>query len=127
MSIPLLPAAAAAHGFTDGISVHTAVLILLTAGVLYCVNAIAGLRRQLAQRSTSASNGAPMAPVVVSAPAAAPRREEISPAVIAVLAAAVHVTLGSRCRVLSVVPAAPGMAPWSIEGRRDVFRSHHLR
>lgn len=47
------------------------------------------------------------------------------PAILAVVAAAVHTVLGDRAhRVVSVRSAGPG---WAQEGRRQIFSSHRVR
>lgn len=68
------------------------------------------------------------AKVAVAAPVAAPAAQEegISPAVLAVIAAAVHSTLGARARVRSVEVSRPD-AMWAVEGRRQIFSSRRVR
>ncbi len=47
------------------------------------------------------------------------------PALLAVIAAAVHMVIGDRAhRVISVRSAGPG---WAQEGRRQIFSSHRMR
>jgi hypothetical protein len=145
-SAPAAPAPSA-----DAISVSSAVLLLVTGGLLYCLYALADLRRQLKalaarSRATPAApaagpEGHPAVPhsspaaAATSAAAPAPAAHTASadnatiPShILAAIAAAVHVTLGGRHRVLSIIPAPPSSAPsWSVEGRREVFSSHHVR
>jgi hypothetical protein len=72
--------------------------------------------------------------VAVPVPPPAPPAEEISPTVLAIIAAAVEVTVGPRARIAGVV-AAPAPTPsvemlmqqWSIEGRRQIYSSHQIR
>lgn len=141
-----LPAIAAAPPPAEALPVSTAVLILLTGAVAYCLYALAEVRRQVrrleraAERATSLPGPAPVAgttsaPVAAAMPAATspvapspgPARERMSPQVLAVIAAAVHATLGGRHRVLSIAPAAQPASSWSVEGRREIFTSHHVR
>lgn len=68
--------------------------------------------------------------VASSAPAPAPAlvsatSEEEDPALIAVIAAAVHSVIGDRAhRIVSIRPGGPG---WAQEGRRQIFSSHRVR
>mgnify|MGYP005846547213 CR=1 FL=1 len=62
-----------------------------------------------------------------SAPAASVGSSEAGddPALLAVIAAAVHTIMGDRAhRVVSVRSAGPG---WAQEGRRQIFSSHRVR
>ncbi len=73
----------------------------------------------------------PAAPAPVAA-AAAPVATAAAPAsvasadgaLVAVIAAAAHVALGSAVRVVSVQPAS---TEWGVQGRRDIFTSHKFR
>lgn len=73
----------------------------------------------------------PARPVAPATPAPAPN--EIPPAILAIIASAVEVTVGPRARIAGVVavPAAPSvemlMQQWSIEGRRQIYSSHQIR
>ncbi len=58
----------------------------------------------------------------------------LPPHVVAAIAAAVQVTLGSRARITDVVPAKAApvsveglMLTWSLEGRRQIYTSHRVR
>src|SRR5947207_741559 len=55
----------------------------------------------------------------------------VPPEIVAVIAAAVAVTLGGRAhRVVSVQPVQPSspfMNIWAVEGRTEIFHSHRLR
>jgi hypothetical protein len=56
--------------------------------------------------------------------------EQMSPEILAVIAAAIAVVLGQPHRVVSVQPAAAPMAElnvWALEGRMDQFKSHKVR
>ncbi|HEV7925744.1 MAG TPA: hypothetical protein VGR14_10325 [Verrucomicrobiae bacterium] len=56
--------------------------------------------------------------------------EQISPEILAVIAAAIEVVLGQPHRVVSVQPAAapmPVLSVWALEGRMDQFKSHKVR
>lgn len=55
----------------------------------------------------------------------------VPPEIVAVIAAAISVTLGGRAhRVVSVQPvqpSAPYLNIWAVEGRTEIFHSHRLR
>ena len=55
----------------------------------------------------------------------------VAPEIVAVIAAAIAVTLGGRPhRVVSVQPVQPSgpyMNIWAVEGRTEIFHSHRLR
>lgn len=75
------------------------------------------------------------APVATPAPAApAPAAESDDSALLAVLAAAVAVTLGPKARIVGFSPAqgshgtmVPANTAWSMEGRREIYLSHRIR
>jgi len=76
--------------------------------------------RQAAETSAKASPAATL-------PGTGPSAEEggEDPALVAVIAAAVHTVFGDRPhRVVSVRSAGPG---WAQEGRRQIFSSHRVR
>lgn len=51
--------------------------------------------------------------------------DEEDPALVAVIAAAVHSVIGDRAhRIVSIRPGGPG---WAQEGRRQIFSSHRVR
>ena len=60
-----------------------------------------------------------------------PVSQDLTPEIAAVIAAAVHVTLGAAARVTSVSlqPVSIENAPliWSLEGRRQIYTSHRVR
>lgn len=70
------------------------------------------------------------APAAAATPAAAPAstpeaNNQEDPAILAVVAAAVHSVIGDRAhRIVSVRPGGPG---WAQEGRRQIFSSHRVR
>ncbi len=49
----------------------------------------------------------------------------LPPALLAVIAAAIHATYGPRLHIVAVVPLTD--PDWAREGRRDIFSSHRLR
>jgi hypothetical protein len=46
--------------------------------------------------------------------------------VVAVVSAAVYVTLGTHHKIISIRPSGDRQA-WSAEGRRSIFQSHRIR
>lgn len=60
------------------------------------------------------------APVLANADTGGP-----SPAVLAVLSAAIHVACGARARIVAI--ASPDTGDWAREGRRQIFSSHKVR
>lgn len=84
--------------------------------------------RPAAPAPVAASAAAAPAP----APAPAPRIDESIPGeVMALIAAAVTMTVGPRARIAGVVPShAPShelLQQWSVEGRRQIYSSHQIR
>lgn len=76
----------------------------------------------------------PVAPaaVVAALPAAPAVAESDDSALLAVLAAAVAVTLGPKARIVGFSPAThgpvvPANTAWSMEGRREIYLSHRIR
>jgi hypothetical protein len=101
----------------------TVLLALLVVAVAWLAVSVSQLRRDLGEmkEALAAPRATPRSPASV-APAAGP-----TPAEMAAIAAAIHVTLGAGFRVVSVVPPDASAQAWSREGRREVFQSHHIR
>ncbi|WPJ96666.1 OadG family transporter subunit [Coraliomargarita algicola] len=115
------------------------IVLALLAAVTSCIGAFfikqaardAAKAAEAAQKASEA-NSKPAANSSVSttsAPAAAPAAVEADdsedPALLAVIAAAVHTVIGDRPhRVVSVRSTGPG---WAQEGRRQIFSSHRVR
>ncbi len=102
-------------------------LLAVLAGVAVLMVAIAGLGRWLAATHPDAPPRRVASPALPVPSDAGPASE-----VLAVIAAAVAVTLGSRARVAAVVPvkttpALDQLQPWSVEGRRQIYSSHQIR
>lgn len=82
-----------------------------------------------------AATPAPAAPATVRAASAPVAPAEISPEIMAVIAASVAVVLhGKSYSIKGVAPAASAhadverlMSLWSLEGRRQVYSSHTMR
>ncbi len=66
-------------------------------------------------------------PVAAAAPVAATIPDAtLDPAIFAVIAVAVHVSLGSKARVHKIITLG-GETDWAREGRRQIFTSHKVR
>jgi sodium pump decarboxylase gamma subunit len=77
-----------------------------------------------AKAAVAAAEAAALAPPAPTADPEALDYEE-DPALVAVLAAAVHSVIGDRAhRIVSIRPGGPG---WAQEGRRQIFSSHQVR
>lgn len=103
-------------------------LSVILGGIAVFIGLVAALGRWLA-----ATHPEPP-PAVVSAPVEVPLASstELTPAVCAVIAAAVATTCGPRARIAAVQAAYhPNvetlMAQWSLEGRRQIYSSHKIR
>ncbi len=84
-----------------------------------------GADRRAAEARAAAAAAAPAVanPTPAATPTATPSD---APELIAVIAAAVHCTLGANARVVSVAPGESS-ADWAREGRRTIFSSHKVR
>lgn len=110
---------------------ETAVLLLVTVGLLILAKMVVDLRGEL-RGLRALKPGVPAAPHQAappaqssSVPAAAPSEDGIPADVLAAIVAAVSVTLGHAHHIVSVTPAESLM--WSREGRRNIFSSHSFR
>ena len=112
----------------DILKFETALLLLVTAGLLVLAKIVSDLRAEVRSlRGAPASESKPL-PAQSTAPAAAPQTppsDEIPADVFTAIACAVYCTLGDTHRVVSVTPAES--LAWSREGRRSIFRSHTFR
>ncbi len=108
-------------------------LLAVLVGVAFLMAFIALVGRWLA--ATHPDNGKRRAAAVPQqSAAAAPADNGFTPEVLAVIASAVAVTLGSKARITAVVPIKPAtpsvemlMQQWSVEGRRQIYSSHQIR
>ena len=94
--------------------------------------AFKALEARVAELSQPA--GAPVAeaaaPASVAKEAVHREKEEVTPEMLVVIAAAVTAFLGKKVRIRSAKmlrPALEGANPWSLQGRISVHASHHLR
>lgn len=109
------------------LKLETAVLLLLTAGLLILAKVVSDLRAEVrGLRGAPAPEGkAAQSPSPAPAAVPQPAPEEIPADVFSAIVAAVYSTLGDHHRVVSVSPAET--LAWSREGRRSIFRSHTFR
>ena len=108
-------------------------VLALLAAVTSCIGAffIKQAARDAAKAAQAAEKAAAGKPTAAGTPAAAASsapavdEETEDPAILAVIAAAVHTVMGDRAhRVVSVRSTGPG---WAQEGRRQIFSSHRVR
>lgn len=97
-------------------------IVMLTLTLLFAVMVVIG-RFFMAYERRGQAGEAGKAGMVADGTTGVP-----SPEVCAVVAAAVHVALGSPHRVVQIT--SPGFASanvWGVEGRREIFSSHRVR
>ncbi len=136
MSLPLLPSlpplAQAAAG-NSAIDVRTVLLVLALVGLAYALRQVSLLRAEietLRAPSAPAPAPAPAAAKPAAAPAAAPAPAPLGPPTpgeLVAIFAAVHSVFGGSARLVAVAPVPSSQVMWSLEGRREVFRSHQIR
>ncbi len=137
MSLPLLPSlpplAQVAAG-NSAIDVRTVLLVLALVGLAYALRQVSLLRAEIETlRTPSAPTPAPApaakaaaAPAAAPAPAPAPLGPP-TPGELVAIFAAVHSVFGGSARLVAVAPVPTSQVMWSLEGRREVFRSHQIR
>ncbi len=133
----LLFAEASPPASPGGVSLSTGLLVVAIAALLVIARLVSDLRARVTALENSdapAPSDAPRsastsAPAVISAPphAQSVSSEAVPPEILAVIAAAIHVTLGHGVRVIGVTPARIDDHTWSLEGRRQIFHSHKVR
>lgn len=107
--------------FLDNLSYQTAGLVVVIFALTILFGAVAVVGRLLRPHEKKI-------PVPVPAVTTPATEAEIPPEVIAVIAAAVAVTLRKPHRILRIQPANnPWLQAWAGEGRRQIFQSHQLR
>ncbi len=129
---PLLGQIAEEAPAASPISVPTALLIILGGVLIFVAKSLSALRARVEALESKPASAASPAPVASRAAATSQSAgtDAPSPEILAVIAAAVHVALNGRGRVIGVTPVAamPGHeAMWSLEGRRQIFHSHKVR
>jgi len=103
------------------LSLESAVVILLCAGLLVLAKMVADLRREV----RALRNAQPASPAPRQTPPAPPAAEGIPKDVFAAIVSAIHYSLGEQHHVIAISPVE-SMA-WSREGRRSIFGSHAIR
>lgn len=100
----------------------TGLLVVFTAlGLIWLsLTLVGGFFRR---RAAAAPSPVP-APAV--APAVVPAATDLPPELVAVIAAAVQVSLTGAYRIQAIVPVGTGQ-DWAHEGRRQIFASHQVR
>lgn len=95
-------------------------VVLVTLAVLWGICAITGK----VISSSFPQQEPPAKPAKPSAPPAEASEDAISPEILAVIAAAVHATVGPRRRIVSVHRHNPA---WNQAGRQQILQSHQIR
>ena len=110
------------------LKIETALLLLVTAGLLVLAKIVSDLRAEIRSlRGPTAAENRPL-PAPATASASLPqatRPDEIPADVFTAIVSAVYCTLDDQHRIVSVSPAES--LAWSREGRRSIFRSHTFR
>lgn len=111
------------------VSLTDALLVLCFAGLLVAAYQLNRVLQQLARIERRLAEGGPRSEPGVLAPAAssAPVPDDLSPHVLAAIAAACHVQLGANARIVSITAGGDPKQVWSLEGRRQIFASHQVR
>ena len=117
----LLSTIAQTESPTSWIDFKTLLLVIVIVALVAVSRKLVGLHRRLEVLETT-----PPFPAPGSSNQAA-NDKTITPETVAAISAAVHTTLGSRLRILSVGQICPHRQAWSAEGRRQVFASHKVR
>ncbi|MFU8848594.1 MAG: OadG family transporter subunit [Opitutales bacterium] len=129
-----LPDGAAVDPSAGGVVLVGFLFVIIVLGLLSAVTATMGAffskqaansaaKAAVAAKDAAEASAPSTSEAAGTAPAAASDEED--PALIAVIAAAVHMAIGDRPhRVVSIRSAGPG---WAQEGRRQIFSSHRVR
>lgn len=106
------------------------VVVFLVLGSIWFLLEILGkifaLRAKPAPAAKTTTIVCPGAPASAN-PAPAPAQPDaITPEIVALIAAAVHLTVGAGHRIVAISPVSHN-AHWAMEGRRQIFASHRPR
>jgi len=110
---------AQAESPTSLIDFKTMLLVIVTVALFAVSRKLIGLHRRIEVLETT--------PPFPSSRPTQTTSNAIAPETVAAISAAVHTTLRSRLRILSVGQISPDRQAWSAEGRRQVFASHKVR
>ena len=102
-----------------------AVVLIALCSIWFLLELIGVFFKRADARAKAGATTSPT-PTAARAVASEPLSGPIPPEVVAVIAAAVHFTLGGRHRIHSFTPALTPV-DWAREGRREIFASHKLR
>ena len=122
MLYPLLSTAqnvAQAESPTSLIDFKTMLLVIVTVALFAVSRKLIGLHRRIEVLETT--------PPFPSSLPTQTTSNAVAQETVAAISAAVHTTLRSRLRILSVGQISPDRQAWSAEGRRQVFASHKVR
>lgn len=134
----LLPRCTISPGFAamtgpSPISFAEALLLLAVAALLVATFQLRRVARRLSVLEARLGP-APLPPTAAlhpvstgTAPSMAVGNSQLAPDIQAVLAAAVHATLGESARVVAITDGVESTHAWSLEGRRQIFASHQIR
>lgn len=132
LSCTITPVFAAVTG-PSLITFTEALLLLAVAALLVATFQLRQVARRLSVLEERLG-AAPLPPPSASQPAArgaTPPLTVVEPhpptEIQAVLAAAVHMTLGESARVVAITEGVESTHVWSLEGRRQIFASHQIR
>jgi hypothetical protein len=138
--LPLLWLAQASGGLLSDTFIAWFAILGGAAGFISLAITLVRMRTSsLAATTPTAPVPAPVTPAVVATPAPVAYKlspppaidESIPGEVMALISAAVAMTLGKHARIAAVapVPAPPVelLQQWSIEGRRQIYSSHQIR
>jgi len=124
---PMLPSlittvqnVAQAESPTSLIDFKTALLVVVTVALFAVSKKLIGLHRRIEVLETTPPFPSPSFNQTTP-------DNTIAPETVAAISAAIHTTLRSRLRILSVGLIDPNRQAWSAEGRRQVFASHKVR
>lgn len=133
--MPLIQITFAQTGITRAAVVETSTANVVIVGFLFVMIVLSALTAmtfllgaifsRLASRATEIQKTTLALANPPDANTPAETLDEEDPAIIAVIAAAVHSVVGDRAhRIISVRSSGPG---WAQEGRRQIFSSHRVR
>jgi hypothetical protein len=103
------------------IDFKTALLVVVTVALFAVSRKLIGLHRRIEVLETGSPFPSANSSKTIT------NNQAVAPETVAAISAAVHTTLRSRLRILSVGQVSPDRQAWSAEGRRQVFASHKVR
>lgn len=122
----VLPLAETAVG-GNALDLRTVLLVLALAGVAYLARQLMLLRAEIDSLRRPLPAPAPTAGAARPANATPTPHGPPTPGEVLAIIAAIHEVLGHNARLVAVAPVPTSQVVWSMEGRREVFRSHQVR